>query len=157
MIPTGVIYAKSGQSPSEGMYHSLDELNGKQIGVVQGTYFDVLTKNRLPDAEILYYPTTADQVKALETHKIDGLVAEMPVLRKVLKNTESVTYLDDPLEESGFGFIFPKTDKGRKLCDEFSEYIRNIKADGTLKQLDDVWFGDDDAKKRTVRLYSPEG
>ena len=147
MIPTGVIYAKSGQSPSEGMYHSLEELNGKQIGVVQGTYFDVLTKNRLPDAEILYYPTTADQVKALETHKIDGLVAEMPVLRKVLKNTESVTYLDDPLEESGFGFIFPKTDEGRKLCDEFSEYIRNIKADGTLKQLDDVWFGDDDAKK----------
>ena len=41
MIPTGVIYAKSGQSPSEGMYYSLDELNGKQIGGKAGTHYTV--------------------------------------------------------------------------------------------------------------------
>ncbi|MCR5421725.1 MAG: transporter substrate-binding domain-containing protein [Lachnospiraceae bacterium] len=131
----------------EGVYSSIDELEGKRIGVTQGTFFDVLTKERIPNVEIAYYLTVADLVQALETGKIDGFVVELPMLNEVMKNTDSLTYIEAPLEESEFGVIFPKTDEGKSLENEFSEYIKRIKADGSLKQTEEVWFGTSEKAK----------
>ncbi len=120
---------------------------GVRIGVEESTIQEQMVRELYPDAEILYYPASADLVSALETGKIDGFVAELPVLLKMMQSTDSLTYFEAPLKESGFGFVFPKTDAGKKLNDEFSGYIKNMKADGSLKQTEDIWFGkDEDAK-----------
>ena len=37
------------------------------------------------------------------------------------------------METYDFGYAFSKTDKGRKVCDELSEYIKKIKSDGTFR------------------------
>ena len=146
-MPSAYVLANEAADASDGVYLSLDELNGKRIGVLQGTFFDVLIKEQLPDAEILYYPASADLSIALETDKIDGFVTELPVLRKMMQDMDSLTYFEAPLKESGFGFVFPKSDAGKKLNDEFSGYIKNIKADGSLKQTEDIWFGEDEDAK----------
>ena len=58
-------------------------------------------------------------------------------------------------------YAFPKNDKGKALCDEFSEYIKQIKSDGTLQQIDDIWFGTDESVKdillRPVRTIFVKG
>lgn len=49
---------------------------------------------------------------------------------------------------------FSKDDDGAKLCGEFSEYVKKIKSDGTLKAIDSVWFGTDESVKVIPDLSS---
>ncbi|MCR4892412.1 MAG: ABC transporter permease subunit [Lachnospiraceae bacterium] len=140
--------SRGNEKVPQGVYNSLSELKGKRIGVTQGSSFDVLAQECIPNVEIHYFPAIADQVSALETDKIDGFVNDLPALRNVMESTGSFTYIETPLKESQFGFIFPKTDAGVKLNEEFSNYIKKIKADGSLEQTERLWLGGDEEAKK---------
>ena len=137
--------ARSGTGDSA--YQSLDALAGKRIGVKQGTYFDALVSERIQNIELSYYPTEADEWSALNTGKIDAFVCEEPTLRSMMQGESALTYIPEPLEESDFGFVFPKTDEGRRLNEEFSGFLRRLKENGTLEQIDAIWFGEDSSRK----------
>ena len=64
--------SKSDAGAGQGVYTSLGELAGKRIGVQIGTIFDRLTRERLPDAKIVYFSSFPDTVVALKSNKIDA-------------------------------------------------------------------------------------
>ena len=128
-------------------YTRLDELNGRRIGVQTGTSFDKAVSERLPDSEIVYLNSKADLVNALTTHKIDAYTVDEPVVKFQVQETDALTYIPEYLDSFEFGYVFPKTDKGQQLCDQFNEYISRIKADGTLAEIDRKWFSLDDSTK----------
>ena len=132
---------------SDSAYPSLDALAGRRIGVKQGTYFDALVSERIQNIELSYYPTEADEWSALNSGKIDAFVCEEPTLRSMMQGESTLTYIAEPLEESDFGFVFPKNDEGRRLNEEFSEFLRRLKENGTLEQINAIWFGEDGSLK----------
>ncbi|MBQ4401453.1 MAG: transporter substrate-binding domain-containing protein, partial [Synergistaceae bacterium] len=61
---------------------------------------------------------------------------------------DKLTAIDEPVGESfGYSFVNAKTEKGKKLCDEMSEFIRKIKASGELDAVLSKWQGADEASK----------
>ena len=120
---------------------------GKRIGVQTGTVFDEMIKENIPDAEISYYNSYTDLLQALKANIIDGFAADEPMVKYMMTEDSAVDYLKDKMDDYSFGFAFSKDDKGAALCGEFSEYIKKIKSDGTLAEIDSVWFGSDESKK----------
>ncbi|MBQ9384712.1 MAG: ABC transporter permease subunit [Ruminiclostridium sp.] len=117
---------------------------GKTVGVGTGGMFDVLVENNIPDVKIIYFNSYPDMVTALEAGTVDALCMDEPVIKYVMATEEhAIEYLDEPIEEYDFGFTFPKTEEGRKLCNEFNEFLAKIKNDGTLHEKEDKWFSSD--------------
>jgi len=127
----------------DGMYTSLEELAGKRIGILQGSYFDTLASEQIADIEMSYYLTVADLQDALKAGKIDSFIVEEPLLRINMRDDPQLTYIPEYLNEVQYGFVFPKTEEGRRLNEQFSAFIRQIRQDGTLDEIDGVWFGAD--------------
>lgn len=133
-----------------GAYKSLDELAGKQIGVVTGTIHDDLVAKRLPSAQIVYFTGTADMLAALKAGKIDAFVRPLSGAIFMQHADDSITWLDEHLMDAELGFIFPKTDEGRALNERFSEFILAQRANGTLDKLAAKWFGKDESTKTII-------
>ncbi len=130
-----------------GVYTSISQLNGKRIGVQTGTSFDEAISKLLPDAKVSYYNTKADLINALLTYKIDGYTADEPVVKTEMLQHDRLTYVPKYMESFEFAYVFPKTEAGQALCDQFSEYLRTIRQDGTMKEIESKWFSEDDSQK----------
>ena len=134
----------------DGTYQSLDELAGKRIGVVTGTIHDGLVAQRLPTAQRVYFTEPADMLAALEAGKIDAFA--WPKSGAVFMRYEDgrITWLDESLQDGDLGFIFPKTEEGRLLNERFSDFIRDLRANGSLDALIYKWFGADERSKAMI-------
>ncbi len=126
---------------------SLSDYNGKRIGVQTGTVFDELVKEKIPQAKIEYFNTRTDLISALETHKIDAYATDEPVLKILMSQHDTVTMFPEYLDSFEFGFVFPKTDEGQKLCDEFNEFLERSENDGTLTMMEEKWLSTESDKK----------
>ena len=130
-----------------GVYNTLDELNGQNIGVQTGQTFDAMITARLPEATLTYYNNKTDLINALITGKIVSYAADEPVAKVQMQENEKLTYVPEYLDSIEFGYVFAKTEEGAKLRDQINEYLKKIMADGTLAEIDARWFGLNEADK----------
>ena len=139
--------AEEQQEQEENSEISLYDFNGKSIGVRTGTNHDLMTLEKLPDATFAYFNDYPFAIEAVKDGKLDAFVADNAYMDVYMKEDPSVSYLDEPIDVSDFGYIFAKTEKGRKLCDDISAYVTRITNDGQLQEMYDMWFGDDESAK----------
>ena len=133
---------------------SFADLEHGRIGASTGSIQIMQVEERFPDAELYYFGATVDMLGALRAHKIDAFAEAEPIVRYMMTANPDLTYLDEQLGESmKVGAIFPKTDKGQALCDEFSAFVRDIRQNGVYEELQSIWFGEDEAKRVIPDLY----
>ena len=127
----------------------LEEFNDENItiGVVSGYIFDSSVEKALPNAQIKYFDNRDNAYRALVSGVVDGVADDEPIIRSAMRSTDELILIDGYLEASDYGFVFPKDEEGKKLCDEFSEYMSGIKESGELASLDEKWFGNDTGNK----------
>ncbi len=130
-----------------GSITDIRQLDGQSVGVMTGSAFDIYTDEFINDADKKYYNGYADMVEAVKQGKIAGFIMDEPMARVLCSENDGVTYLSEHLTEDSYAFAFPKTDKGKRLRDELNKFLDGMKADGTLKELDNVWFGSDESLK----------
>lgn len=121
------------------------QLDGQTIGVMTGSTFDQHTDTYINDATKEYYSSYADMALAVEQGKIAAFLMDEPMARVLCAENPGVTYLQDYLTEDGYAFAFPKTEEGALLRDQMNEFLAQIKADGTLEEIEDIWFGTDES------------
>lgn len=138
---------------NSGRYTSLYELERKKIGVQTGTTSARLVAERLPNAQIEYFDALSDILIALKTGKIDALACTIFAATDMMNHNDDVIYLDEWLKTSEISPIFTKSDKGKKLCEEYGEFVKSLWTDGTISTLKSIWLGKDDSKK-IVKDYS---
>ena len=122
-------------------------LNGKSIGIQTGTSFAQIVESNLPDSRIFYYNSVPDLVAALTGNKIDGFPIDEPVIKYIMGENKKVAYIPEKLDPFDFAFVFRKDEKGKRLRDQISEFLTQLKADETLDDLEEIWFGADESKK----------
>ena len=125
-------------------------LNGKHIGVQTGSNFDVMVKDKLPDAELEYYNTKSDLVAALTGRKIDAFVTDEPVARLLMQENDQLTYIPDYLDHFDFAFIFPMNEDGETLLDQFNAFLEPLWSDGTLAALEEEWLSVNESRKSMI-------
>ncbi len=130
-------------------YNGLSQrmLNGRPIGIQTGTSYAQIVESNLPDSRIFYYNSVPDLAAALTGNKIDGFPIDEPVIRYIMGENKKVAYIPEKLDPFDFAFVFKKDENGKKLRDQMSEFMKQLKADGTLDDLEEIWFGTDESTK----------
>ncbi|MBQ4311549.1 MAG: transporter substrate-binding domain-containing protein, partial [Oscillospiraceae bacterium] len=127
---------------------SYTEYNGKKIGIITGTSFEEPTFEYFPDSEYLYYNSYNDIAMALAQGSVDGFVGDEPALRMLSAENKNVDYLKKKIVNDTYAFGFTKGDpKTDKMREQMNEMIAEFNADGTMDELNDIWFGSDESRK----------
>ena len=137
---------------ARGIYDSLDELDGKQIGVQTGTTATEVIRERLPDAQISYFSTFPDMAAALKAKKIDGFPGDGLVVRMMAAEDPSLFVMDEKMRSYDCGVVLPKNEKGDKLGKELNEWIAEAKKTGELDAMVDKWV-EAPEEERTIPDY----
>ena len=147
------IAAGSGKGSSGGAEEAASEVtyedyNGKKIGILTGTNMEQASFEYFPDSEYFYYDGYPNMNAALENGMIDAYLGDEPALKSIHAEQPQIDYIKDRLTDNRYSFAFRKNDPDeKKLLDQFNEFLRGIKADGTYDDIDATWFGIDEDKK----------
>ena len=122
--------------------------NGKRIGVLVGPLMEDAAHTYFPDSEYFLYSSYPDCITALLSGKIDGFLGDEPGIKSVHAEQPEVDYIHDSLTENNYSFAFRKNDpKSAALCAELNEFLAKCWEDGTMQELDNIWFGVDEERK----------
>lgn len=130
------------EAASEG---ELDALNGKTLGVATGSVFDRVALDRLPNAQVSYFNAQPDIVTALLSGKVDAMITDEPMARDIVNKTPGLRFIPEMFRTDSYAFAFPLDHTA--LRDEVNAVLAELKSSGTLAEMDERWFGDDDAAK----------
>lgn len=138
---------------------TLDDLNGKTVGVQLGTTGDLLMSEEVGDTEGLnlagveQYNKAADAVQALLTNKIDAVCIDDQVAKNfVAANPDQLTMLDTAYAEESYAIAVSKDRP--ELTEALNGAIAELKEDGTLDAILNKYI----AKEEGATGYvSPEG
>ena len=142
--------SRDSSSSDEGVYTSVSELSGKRIGVQMGSIFDSVSRENIPDAQILYFSTFPDIVMALKSNKIDAFPNLRMVQTQYMHTDDSVTIIDEEIGRNPAGYVFPKNKKGAALRDQMNEFLQNLTESGELGQIEEKWCEKDESKKTMI-------
>lgn len=76
--------------------HSVDDLEGKTIGVQLGTTGDIYAED-VKDAKVEKYNKGADAVQALKQGKIDAVIIDAEPAKVFVEKNDDLEILDEPL------------------------------------------------------------
>ena len=138
---------------------TLDDLNGKTVGVQLGTTGDLLMSEEVGKADGLnlagveQYNKAADAVQALLTNKIDAVCIDDQVAKNfVAANEDKLTMLDTAYKEESYAIAVSKDNP--ELTEALNGAIAELKEDGTLDAILNKYI----AKEEGATGYvSPEG
>ncbi len=119
--------------------------SGKRVGIVVGTIFDGLAQERFPDAERVYFNTTADLITALQADKIDGYLVDKPQGYAQCQTNDQLWMPDVEIMEDRYGTALAYGNEA--LCAQMDEIILRMKSAGELDQLAEKWFLTDESQK----------
>ena len=130
------------------------DASGKTIGVREGTTFeDYLRRNLviygnpnavtylIQDPKIRTFADRDQVVKALVDRKVDAIVTSLALAENDIANGQPIRIVQ------GFLFFEPvavAVDRGdTAFAKAIADAVRSLRADGTLTQLSEKWFGID--------------
>lgn len=122
----------------------LSVLDGKRAGVMTGTPQDQIVNNSVNNAVIEYYNNYTDLCIALKQGKIDCFVNNTIQFQFIGKEYPEFSYVNRVMTSFDNGAVFPLTNHGSELKNEFDSYLAEIEKDGTLDQLKEYWLNPND-------------
>jgi len=135
-------------APAEaGGLHWQDYI-GKRIGVLTGTLMEAAAETYFPGSEYYYYNSYPDCNAALLAGHIDAYLGDEPGLKTIHAEQPEISYIPDRLTTNEYSFAFRKDDPASAaLCAELNAFLAESRENGTMQELDDIWFGVDEARK----------
>ena len=117
------------------------------------------TKILYPDAKRVYLESLSSMVQNLMQGKVDGFIMARNIVTTLQKEGVDIDYLPDTLCAVPCVYAFTMSDRGKMLRQQMNAYLASIKADGTLKRLQQKWM-EGDERDRTftkARLTGENG
>lgn len=136
------ILSGCGSDTNKSQISSLADLETATIGIITGTNYDNVAKEKFPNAERMYFSTSADVLLALNQGKVDAYFADKVVVASMQWENQKVDYIDEPVEKISNALILAKEGYDPYLLAQLNEFIGNSKNNGTLERLEEKWVGD---------------
>lgn len=122
----------------------VEDLSGKTVAVNLGSNFEELL-NELPNAEeidIRTYESNIAQDTALG--RVDAFVMDrVSSAQLIAESPLPLAFAGKPFSEIRNALPFRTDEKGTELRDRFDAAITTLKANGTLTEISEKWFGTD--------------
>lgn len=127
------------------------DLGGKTIGVQNGTVGQLLAEMD-PDwagegddvclatpGNVQKYSTGAEAVQALTQNKVDAVIIDLYPASKFVEKYEGIKILDEYIFDDEYAFAVK--DGNKELVEWLNAALAEMKADGTLDQINAKYFG----------------
>lgn len=127
------------------VYTSFDQLNAPSIrlGVQTGTTFDQLTAQRFPLAQVQMFNNGTDMIQCLSDGKLDAFAMDKLFAENFLHHISGLAIVPELLAPDEYGFAFPKTPEGDRMCAEMNAFLAKCRQDGTLEAVKNQWISDE--------------
>ena len=151
LIVWAVVQSAKPQADSgTGLDHpaAAEDYNGRKIGILTGTNMEQESFDHFPDSEYFYYDGYPNLNTALLNGTIDAYLGDEPALKSIHAEQPGVDYIKQRLTNNRYSFAFRKNDpEEAELLRQFNAFLAEANADGTIAEIDAIWFGTDESKK----------
>ncbi|MDX9746395.1 MAG: ABC transporter permease subunit [Syntrophales bacterium] len=134
---------------------NISQLSGKRVGVITGAMYENVLKETIPTATPVYFSTFTDQIEAVRTGKIDAFLVDDVVAKDMIRQTTGVTYLQESLSTNEYAFAFARERVALQV--QVNAALRKMGDEGTLRELAQKWFGEDERVKVLPDIGLPDG
>lgn len=134
---------------------SLADLKDKKIAVMLGSTHDTFAHKHYPQAEIMQYKSPSDVLLAVKTSKVDVGIYNSVSLKEILKTSPDIATIGEPFEMMPVAFGFSKDNE--KLLNEFNQFFKEIKENGTYQQMIDRWTKQDNPVMPAIATPNKNG
>ncbi len=133
----------SGCGKTKNTVNSLDDLEGKTIGVQMKTTGDIYSSD-IKDAQIKRFNKGEDAVKALRKGVVDAVMIDDEPAKVFAEKYEDVKILSEPYAEEEYGIAVNKEEQ--KLLRQIDQALDELKKEGTLDEIKKAWLQDGEKK-----------
>ena len=129
----------------DGEVKSRADLEGKIVGVQQGTTGDIYCTNEdgssdISVAEVRRYPKGMDAVSDLLAGRVDAVVIDdFPAKKLVEKNADKIMTLDEAMTEETYAIAVPL---GSDLTEVVNEVIKELNESGEMDKIVSAYISD---------------
>jgi polar amino acid transport system substrate-binding protein len=139
-------------SPKAGNIADKADLDGKRLGVVQGTLQEAYAAKNFPDTELVRFPDNNSGISALNSGTIDAHFADYEAAKQYVGQYDDLEMaMNIPSFDAPAGFAVKKGNEA--LVDALNKGLHEAMQDGTWKKLYQKWFPGSPMPKQ----YLPEG
>lgn len=135
---------------------TLEDYENATIGVLSGSIHEKIVATQFPNAAISYFNAMPDMAIALVSGTIDAFSAGTETAEGVIAENEGLSMLQQPVGEIYTATAFSKTEEGRMLAGQMSEYVLKLKESGELEAMSKAWM-EDGLQEKTDIPEAPEG
>jgi polar amino acid transport system substrate-binding protein len=119
---------------------SVNDLNGKIIGVQNGTTMETFLQDQLKSGKsfkLISLDKNTLMIEEVKVGRMDGVLAEVAQAKAFMKRNQGIiSYSDIGLGGQGYAVAFKK---GSLLTKEFNKAIKSLDESGELKKLELKW------------------
>lgn len=128
--------------------NELEDLAGGTVAGVLGSnntkHLEAWIERTGADVEVRTYETRDGATQDIVNNRIQGYINSRPVLiAERERSGVPFKMVGEPIAWEGVGFPFAKTDEGAEILAAVNEQVAAMRADGTLAELSDKYFGED--------------
>jgi putative amino-acid transport system substrate-binding protein len=127
--------------------NTLEDLKGKTVSGVLGSNNVTNLQNFDTNGEITIrtYETRDGAMSDVVAKRVDGYVnSKASLIAEIEKNSLPLKFVGEPFVYEDIAFPFTKTARGEELQSEINAEIAELREDGTLKELSEKYFSQED-------------
>ncbi|MFR9190769.1 MAG: transporter substrate-binding domain-containing protein [Anaerotruncus massiliensis (ex Togo et al. 2019)] len=113
--------------------NSVEDLNGKKIGVQAGTTGEIYVQENVTDAQLGSYKSGMDAALDLKNGKIDAVMLDELPAKSIVAQNDDLTIIDFNLEPEEYAIAVKKGNT--ELLDAINATIARMQADGSYEAL----------------------
>lgn len=117
---------------------SIDDLDGKTIGVQEATTGDVYVTEDYGEQSVKRYNKGTDAVAALQNGTVDAVVIDNEPAKAFVKGTSGLKILDTEYANEDYAIAISKNNT--ELMDKVNGALKELIADGTVQKIVDKYI-----------------
>ncbi len=125
--------------PKDSDIKSIEDLEGKTVGVQQGTTGEDYTRENVPEStEVKAYPSDGELFPALQSGGVDAVLQDLPV--NILHTDDGAyTIVEEYPTDEQYGFAMKK-EGSEDLAKAVNEQLAELKDNGKYQEIYDTYF-----------------
>ena len=129
--------------PADSGIASIADLEGKRVGVQQGTTGEAYANENVSGAEIVSFPSDAELYQALQAGQVDALLQDLPV--NLTHTTDGrYTIVEEYDTDETYGLAMKKDNTA--LVEAVNEQLAVLRDSGEYDELYDTYFSEEAAQ-----------
>lgn len=118
---------------------SINDLDGKNVGVQQGTTGETYASENAKGAQLVQYPSDGELWPAMQAGQIDAILQDQPVNYVHEEDDPAYKIVETYPTDETYGFAFAKGEKD-ELRDAVNKALKELKDDGGYQKIYDKYL-----------------